>query len=133
MGDHRDLHVLTHSFPTRRSSYLIATAALSVGAGATSGGLAGGLLSLAGAVGGLFGLPGRATGGNVTGGSDYMVGERGPEIFVRTSSGRAATMGGTPRPSVHVTVTVAAHYARGRPASVKTGPQEAGAGRTPRD
>src|SRR3546814_12290673 len=66
----------------------LATASLSVGAGATSGGLAGGLLSLAGAVGGLLGLPGRATGGNVTGGSVYMVGERGPEIFVPTSSGR---------------------------------------------
>src|SRR3546814_20747810 len=73
----------------------IATVSLSVGAGATSGGLAGGLLSLACAVGGLFGLPGRATGGNVTGGSAYMVGERGPEIFVPTSSGRVETMGGT--------------------------------------
>src|SRR3546814_16592475 len=63
----------------------IATASLSVGAGATSGGLAGGLLSLAGAVGGLFGLPGRATGGNVTGGSAHMVGERGAEIFLPPS------------------------------------------------
>src|SRR3546814_15554888 len=26
-GDHRDLHVLTHSFPTRRSSYLSAKSA----------------------------------------------------------------------------------------------------------
>src|SRR3546814_21036266 len=25
-GDHRELHVLTHSFPTRRSSYLVAAA-----------------------------------------------------------------------------------------------------------
>lgn len=103
----------------------IATASLSVGAGATSGGLAGGLLSLAGAVGGLFGLPGRATGGNVTGGSAYMVGERGPEIFVPTSSGRVETMGGARRPSVNITVNVAAPSGGGRPEMVKTGQQVA--------
>ncbi|HBT75039.1 TPA: hypothetical protein DEB29_03505 [Candidatus Wolfebacteria bacterium] len=34
-----------------------------------------------------FLLPGRATGGPVTGGSPYMVGERGPEVFVPRSSG----------------------------------------------
>src|SRR3546814_20483423 len=124
MGDHRDLHVLTHSFPTRRSSYLIATAALSVGAGATSGGLAGGLLSLAGAVGGLFGLPGRASGGNVTGGSAYMVGERGPEIFVPTSSGRVETMGGTRGPSVKIPVNVAAASGGGRRSEARRGGNE---------
>src|SRR3546814_13391409 len=133
MGDHRDLHVLTHSFPTRRSSYLIATAALSVGAGATSGGLAGGLLSLAGAVGGLFGLPGRATGGNVTGGSAYMVGERGPEIFVPTSSGRVETMGGTRGPPAHITGYVAAASGGGRPDMVKTGREVARPIRPPLD
>src|SRR3546814_6625880 len=93
--------------------------------GATSGGLAGGLLSLAGAVGGLFGLPGRATCGNVTGGSAYMVGERGPEIFVPTSSGRVETMGGTRGPSVNITVNVAAASGGGRPEMVKTGQQVA--------
>ena len=45
----------------------------------------GGLLSLAG---GLTGLPGRATGGPVSPGVAYMVGERGPEVFVPTASGR---------------------------------------------
>ena len=43
---------------------------------------------IAGAIGGLFGLPGRATGGPVAPGRGYVVGERGPELFVPTSSGR---------------------------------------------
>lgn len=59
-----------------------------VGGGATGSGLAG---VLTGAVGALFGLPGRATGGNVSPGSAYVVGERGPEVFVPTSSGRVET------------------------------------------
>lgn len=50
------------------------------------GGLLGGLgTSL---IGSLFGLPGRATGGPVSPGSAYVVGERGPELFVPTSAGR---------------------------------------------
>ncbi len=39
-------------------------------------------------VSGLLGLPGRATGGNVAPGRGYVVGERGPEVFVPTSAGR---------------------------------------------
>ncbi|MEO9634137.1 MAG: tail tape measure protein [Parasphingorhabdus sp.] len=35
-----------------------------------------------------LGAPGRATGGPVTGGRAYMVGERGPELFVPTAAGR---------------------------------------------
>ena len=42
-------------------------------------------------LGGLLGLPGRATGGPVAPGRAYMVGERGPELFVPTSSGRIET------------------------------------------
>ena len=58
------------------------------GAGSGSGGL-GGLLSQA--LGSLFGLPGRATGGPVSPGRGYLVGERGPELFVPTASGRIET------------------------------------------
>jgi phage-related minor tail protein len=47
---------------------------------------AGGLLT--GLVGALSGLPGRATGGPVAPGAAYWVGERGPELFVPTASGR---------------------------------------------
>ncbi|MGB7373365.1 tail tape measure protein [Pontixanthobacter sp.] len=49
-----------------------------------------GLGGLIGSVGALFGLPGRATGGPVSPGRGYLVGERGPELFVPTSSGRVA-------------------------------------------
>lgn len=52
-------------------------------------GSGGGLGSLLGqTVGTLFGLPGRATGGPVSPGRGYLVGENGPELFVPTSSGR---------------------------------------------
>jgi hypothetical protein len=54
--------------------------------GATQGGGVGNLLS--GAIGALFGLPGRATGGPVSPGRGYLVGERGPELFVPTVAGR---------------------------------------------
>jgi len=53
---------------------------------ATSNAGIGGLLT--GAIGSLFGLPGRATGGPVSPGRGYLVGERGPEVFVPTSAGR---------------------------------------------
>ena len=60
--------------------------------GGQSGGVPGGLGDLLGGfVGSLFGLPGRATGGPVAPGSAYIVGERGPELFVPTSSGRVET------------------------------------------
>ncbi len=57
----------------------------------------GGLVSLLGGrearglgslIGGLLGLPGRATGGPVSPGRGYVVGERGPELFVPTAAGR---------------------------------------------
>jgi hypothetical protein len=48
-------------------------------------GLGGG--GLFGILGGLFGLPGRAGGGSVFGGSAYMVGENGPELFLPGQSG----------------------------------------------
>jgi hypothetical protein len=48
-----------------------------------------------GAGGGLLGsLFGRASGGRVTGGSPYMVGERGPELFVPGSTGGIISNGG---------------------------------------
>ena len=62
--------------------------------------------SLAGAVGSLFGAPGRATGGTVSGGRPYLVGERGPELFVPAAAGRIET-GGRARGPLNVTVNVA--------------------------
>lgn len=44
-------------------------------------------------LGAALGLPGRATGGPVSPGRAYLVGERGPEMFVPTTSGRVEPQG----------------------------------------
>ena len=54
--------------------------------GAGQGGSVGALLT--GAFSSLFGPPGRAHGGPVAAGRSYIVGERGPELFVPSSGGR---------------------------------------------
>lgn len=57
-----------------------------IGAGAGGGG--GGVIGLATSlISSALGLPGRATGGPVSPGRAFVVGERGPELFVPTSSG----------------------------------------------
>jgi len=53
----------------------------------------------------LAGAPGRATGGPVSPGRAYVVGERGPELFVPTASGAIAVGGGAAR-DVKVSITV---------------------------
>ena len=85
----------------------IAAVALKSGLQALLGGGGGGG-GLTGVLSGLVtgGLPGRATGGPVTGGRPYLVGERGPEVFVPTSAGRVeAGLGGGAR-EVRVSITV---------------------------
>ena len=58
-------------------------------AGQNDGGGAGNIvLGLGNLVGSILGLPGRATGGPVSPGRGYLVGERGPELFVPTSAGQ---------------------------------------------
>lgn len=55
----------------------------------SGGGIGAGLLNgLGSLVTGLLGMPGRATGGPVSAGRGYLVGERGPELFVPSSGGR---------------------------------------------
>lgn len=67
---------------------------LGSGGGSGGGGLLGGLAQLGtNLVGGLLGLPGRATGGPVSPGRAYMVGEQGPELFLPTSSGQVLKSG----------------------------------------
>ncbi|MBW4330576.1 tail tape measure protein [Stakelama sp. CBK3Z-3] len=78
--------------------------------------LQGGLESLFGAsegsgilgslLGALSGLPGRATGGPVSPGRAYMVGERGPELFVPTASGSVVPQGTGGARDVRVAITV---------------------------
>lgn len=73
----------------------IAAAALRSGLGAALGG--GGLAEAAGRLlVGLLGAPGRATGGPVSPARPYWVGERGPELFVPTASGRIEPAGPSP-------------------------------------
>lgn len=68
-------------------------------------GIGAGLLNgLSGMLAGLVGSPGRATGGPVSAGRAYVVGERGPELFVPSSGGRIET-GGRPR-DVQVSIAV---------------------------
>ena len=85
-----------------------------LGGGGSGGGLLGSL------VGAVFGLPGRATGGPVAPGRGYLVGERGPELFVPTSAGRveATPMQSAPR-DVRVAITVTQPRAASAPASLQ--------------
>jgi len=89
----------------------IASAALKAGVQSvlSGGGLSGALAGLVG------GLPGRATGGPVSPGRAYVVGERGAEVFVPTSSGRveAGAPGGVREVRVAITVNAAAGSAPG--------------------
>ncbi len=65
----------------------------------------GGLGALVGAI---MGLPGRATGGPVSPERPFVVGERGPELFVPSSAGRIETaLPQAPR-DVRVAITIAA-------------------------
>lgn len=57
----------------------------STGGAGVGGSILGGLTSL---LSGLLGSPGRATGGPVSAGRGYLVGERGPELFMPSGSGR---------------------------------------------
>ncbi len=82
-----------------------------VGGGAGGAGLVSAILGgLLGASG--LGAPGRATGGPVSPGRAYRVGENGPEYFVPTSAGRVETgMGsggsrGGGGPVVHLSVQI---------------------------
>ncbi|MFD1952254.1 tail tape measure protein [Sphingomonas arantia] len=92
----------------------IAAAAVSGGIASVLGGSGskggGGLASVAATlVGAVAGLPGRATGGPVSPGAAYVVGERGPELFVPTSSGQvraAAAVPGEAAREVRVAISV---------------------------
>lgn len=79
----------------------------SIGLGNGSGGV-GGILNIGSLVGSLLGLPGRATGGPVSPGRGYVVGERGPELFVPTSAGRIENQLGGGRRDVNVSISIAA-------------------------
>ncbi|MGL5838758.1 MAG: tail tape measure protein, partial [Sphingorhabdus sp.] len=78
-----------------------------LGGGGGQGGSGGLLTSLGSILGSVLGAPGRATGGPVSPGRAYRVGERGPELFVPTSSGRIeASTGGGAAPQINLTIRV---------------------------
>jgi len=79
-----------------------------IGGPAMGSGGAGGLLNLTGLFTSFLGLPGRATGGPVAPGRGYLVGERGPELFVPTSAGRVepnSSLGGGREVKVSINIT----------------------------
>lgn len=84
----------------------IAASALKAGIASVLGGARPGGLGqvLAGVVAG--GLPGRATGGPVSPQRAYLVGERGPELFVPAAAGRVEAAASPAAREVRVAITV---------------------------
>jgi phage-related minor tail protein len=91
------------------------------GGGGTGGGLFAAAAKLLGA---FIGAPGRATGGPVAPGRPYLVGERGPELFVPTASGRVETGRGAVR-DIRMSITVSAPSGEAPQALARSGRQVA--------
>jgi len=112
----------------------IAASAISSGVGSlfgSGGGGGGGLISAASSLlTNLFGAPGRATGGPVAPGRAYMVGERGPELFVPTTSGKVEAFGGGGGRDVRVSITLNAPAGSEGQALARSGRQVARAVRS---
>lgn len=71
------------------------------------GGVGAGLVNgIGGLIASLLGSPGRATGGPVSAGRSYVVGERGPELFVPSTGGRIEQMDGGRGRDVRVAISV---------------------------
>ena len=79
---------------------------LLLGPAGSSGGAGG--LGFGSLVSSILGLPGRATGGPVSPGQAYMVGERGPEMFIPTAAGAISPnqSGSGPAREVRVSINV---------------------------
>lgn len=86
---------------------------LPTGGGGGLGGLVSGLL------GSLLGLPGRATGGIVAPDRPYLVGERGPEVFVPTSAGQVVANAATPARDVRVSIALNAERGASAPIAMQ--------------
>lgn len=80
------------------------------------GGLGG---AVTGLLGTLLGLPGRATGGIVAPDRPYLVGERGPEVFVPTSAGQVLANQGAPTREVRVAINLAAERGTSAPVALQ--------------
>ena len=94
--------------------------AIGLGGGGGGGGNGNSLLNISSLIGSLLGLPGRATGGPVAPGRGYVVGERGPELFVPTSAGRVENvLGGGAGRDVKVTISINAPPGTGAPQALQ--------------
>jgi len=92
-------------------------ASIGLGGGGGLGESAGtGLGSL---IGSIFGLPGRATGGPVAPGRPYLVGERGPELFVPTSAGQIDAGAGRGGRNVNVSIKIVSPESSSSPESLR--------------
>ena len=90
-----------------------------LGGGGGGPGAPGGLLNLGALLGGILGLPGRATGGQVSPGRSYLVGERGPELFVPASAGRVEPRSDRAGRDVRVSIQVVAPKSSAAPESLR--------------
>ena len=101
----------------------IASHAVGNGISALVGGVTGGSgsgLGLGSLLSSILGLPGRATGGPVAPGAGYIVGERGPELFVPTSAGRIEPSAGhAGARAVNVSIRVVAPEGSNQPESLR--------------
>lgn len=101
----------------------IAAAAIRDVMGGGGGGGSGGMLQLLSSLFG--GSPGRATGGPVSPGRPYWVGERGPELFVPASAGQVRVAGAAGPRDVRVAITVHAPAGEAPRALAQSGRQVA--------
>lgn len=92
-------------------------------AGGSGGALVGLGLQLLGSLVG--GQPGRATGGPVAPGRAYLVGERGPELFVPTASGRIESPAARGNRDLRISIAVTAPPASAPEALARSGRQVA--------
>lgn len=101
-----DLRRVALSVMSEIAAAAIRTGLESLGGSGGQGGTAGLLNSVGAILGSFLGAPGRATGGPVSPGRAYRVGERGPELFVPTNSGRIETGGGAAPTNIRLTINI---------------------------
>jgi hypothetical protein len=100
----------------------IAAAAIRDGVGALFGGQSGIATSIGSLIASLAGAPGRAAGGAVTPGRAYLVGERGPELFVPAANGRIEPRAPAGR-EIRMSITVNASAGAAAPALARSSRQ----------
>jgi hypothetical protein len=94
---------------SRSLNNLFNSIGLGGGGGSGQGGGSGNLIgSIGSLLSSLLGSPGRATGGPVSPGRSYIVGERGPELFMPTSAGRIETGSVNAPRDVRVSINISA-------------------------